>query len=112
MGKKSYGSGWMIGFGRKWMLVALLAGVASAACAQNAAWTVKPEWVRAHEEFLSSDAMGGRGSASRFEEVTANYVASEFIAYGLKPAPGMTGYLQSADVEVYTAPNGRQRVRL
>jgi aminopeptidase YwaD len=92
-----------------WVTVVLLA---SSASAQQTAWTVKPEWVRSHEEFLSSDAMGGRGSATRLEEITANYVASEFIAYGLKPAPGMTGYLQSADVEVFTAPNGRQRVRV
>ena len=72
---------------------------------------MKPEWVRAHEEFLASDALGGRGSATRAEEITANYVASEFIAYGLKPAPGMSTYLQSADVEVYEV-NGRKRVRL
>ena len=74
-------------------------------------WVVKPDWVRAHEEFLASDALGGRGSATRMEEITANYVASEFIGYGLKPAPGMTGYLESADVAPVTI-NGRQRMRL
>ena len=79
--------------------------------AQQAAWTVKPEWVRAHEEFLAGDAMGGRGSATRLEEIAANYVASEFMGYGLKPAPGLTTYLQSANVEAYSQ-NGRQRVRL
>src|SRR5579875_860631 len=69
--------------------------------AQSAApgsWTVKPEWVRAHEEFLASDAMRGRGSATHDEEIAATYVASEFIGYGLQPAPGMTGYVQSAGV--------------
>ncbi len=75
-------------------------------------WTVRPEWVKAHEDFLASDAMGGRGSASRLEEITATYVASEFEAYGLKLAPGMAGYIQSAAVEVYTDPHGRQRLRL
>ncbi len=65
---------------------------------QQAAWTVKPEWVRAHEEFLASDVMQGRGSATRDEEITATYVASEFMAYGLTPAPGMAGYIQSAEV--------------
>jgi hypothetical protein len=59
---------------------------------------VKPEWVRAHEEFLASDAMQGRGSATHDEEVTATYVASEFMGYGLKTAPGMSGYIQSAEV--------------
>ena len=98
--------------GRGWLGSILLAGLVSTAAAQQQAWTVRPEWVRAHEEFLASDAMGGRGSATRLEEIAANYVASEFMAYGLKPAPGMTGYLQSSDIETYTAPNGRQRARL
>ena len=62
------------------------------------AWSVKPEWVTAHEYFLSSDALAGRGSASRDEELAATYVASQFQSYGLKPAPGMTSYLQSADL--------------
>jgi hypothetical protein len=61
-------------------------------------WTVKPEWVRAHESFLSSDVLAGRGSATRDEELTATYVASEFESYGLKFAPGMTGYIQAAEV--------------
>ena len=59
---------------------------------------VRPEWVRAHEEFLASDALAGRGSATRDEQIAAEYVASEFVAYGLKPAPGMAGMLQSADL--------------
>ena len=70
----------------------------SVAAQQAGTWTVKPEWVRAHEEFLASDAMHGRGSATHDEEITATYVASEFRAYGLKPAPEMQGYLQSAEV--------------
>lgn len=61
-------------------------------------WTVKPEWVTAHEYFLSSDVLAGRGSATRDEELTASYVASEFQGYGLKPAPGMSGYIQTADL--------------
>jgi Zn-dependent M28 family amino/carboxypeptidase len=95
----------------KRLAVVLLVASASSIWAQSV-WTVKPEWVRAHEEFLASDALGGRGSATRQEEITANYVASEFIAYGLKTAPGMTGYLQPADIEAYTMPNGRQRFRV
>ena len=61
-------------------------------------WVVKPDWVRAHEDFLASDALGGRGSATRDEQIAAEYVASEYVAYGLKPAPGMTGMIQSADL--------------
>jgi hypothetical protein len=74
-----------------------MAGLGAAAHAQQG-WTVRPEWVRAHEEFLASDALAGRGSATRDERIAAEYVASEFVAYGLAPAPGMTGYIQSAEV--------------
>jgi aminopeptidase YwaD len=76
----------------------LMGGLVSASFAQQATWTVKPEWVRAHEEFLASDAMGGRGSATHDEEITATYVASEFMGYGLKMAPGMNSYIQSIEL--------------
>ncbi len=82
---------------RCWIGLVMLLG-ASFAGAQQASWTVKPEWVRAHEEFLASDVMAGRGSATRDEEIAATYVASEFMGYGLKTAPGMTGYLQIVEI--------------
>jgi aminopeptidase YwaD len=82
--------------GRAAGLLLVLTG--GSALSQSAGWTVKPEWVRAHEEFLASDAMQGRGSATHDEEVAAAYVASEFIAYGLQPAPGMNGYVQAAPI--------------
>jgi aminopeptidase YwaD len=62
------------------------------------AWVVRPEWVRAHEEFLASDALAGRGSATRDEQIAAEYVASEFLAYGLKPAPGLPTMIQTAEL--------------
>ena len=65
-------------------------------------WTVRPEWVKAHEEFLASDVLAGRGSASRDEHLAAMYVASEFEGYGLGFAPGMSSYLQAAQVEAPT----------
>lgn len=80
-------------------LVSALAVIASSvSLPAQQTWTVKPEWVTAHELFLSSDVLAGRGSATRDEELTATYVASEFESYGLKPAPGMSGYIQSAEV--------------
>ncbi len=79
-----------------WGASALIA-ISTALSAQQS-WTVKPEWISAHENFLSSDVLGGRGSATRDEELTATYVASEFESYGLKTAPGMTNYLQSAEI--------------
>jgi len=78
-------------------IAAVVLGVAGEARAQQG-WVVKPEWVRAHEEFLASDALAGRGSATRDEQIAAEYVASEFVAYGLKAAPGMNGMIQSAEI--------------
>jgi hypothetical protein len=81
-----------------YVAVLLAAAPTVVAKSTSRAWTVKPEWVRAHEEFLASDAMQGRGSATHDEEVTATYVASEFLGYGLKTVPGMSGYIQRAAV--------------
>jgi len=67
--------------------------VGSAAVAQA---EITERSVAAHEAFLASDALQGRGSATRDEAIAAAYVASEFQSYGLVPAPGMSGYLQPA----------------
>ncbi len=83
---------------RRGLAAGLLGILTGVAMAQGAPWTVKPEWIRAHEEFLASDVMAGRGSATRDEQIAATYVGSEFEAYGLRPAPGMTTYLQTAAI--------------
>ncbi len=81
------------------MFSAAVAALAFAGAAQaETSWTVKPEWVAAHEAFLASDALNGRGSATRDEAIAAAYVASQFQGYGLKTAPGMSGYLQTATI--------------
>lgn len=83
-------------------LAAALLLFSLSAFAQPAAspvWTVRPEWVHAHEAFLASDALGGRGSATPDEHIAAAYVASQFESYGLQHAPGMSSYIQSAGVE-------------
>ena len=53
--------------------------------------------IRAHEEFLASDVMQGRGSATHDEWVAATYVASELRQYGIEPAED-GGYIQRAVV--------------
>ena len=69
-----------------------------AAAQQQTKWIVEPQWVAAHEAFLASDALQGRGSATRDEAIAAAYVASQFQSYGLAHAPGMASYLQGATV--------------
>ena len=86
--------------------------VATAGQAQSPAheaWTVKPAWVSAHENFLASPALRGRGSATQDERVAATYVASVFERYGLTPAPGMDGFLQTAPLTM-TTPGGHARL--
>ena len=41
--------------------------------------------VRAHLEFLASDALNGRGSGTRDEQIAAEYVGAQFRRLGLKP---------------------------
>jgi aminopeptidase YwaD len=41
--------------------------------------------VRAHMEFLASDALNGRGSGTRDEWITATYIAAELRRSGLQP---------------------------
>lgn len=86
----------------------LIAGVLMGATAVHAEepWRVQQAWVSAHENFLAGDALQGRGSATRDEAIAAAYVASQFEGFGLTPAPGMTGYFQTAGVTRIT-PSGQ-----
>src|ERR1700689_1433430 len=51
--------------------------------------------IRAHEEFLASDAMQGRGSGTHDELVAATYIASELRQQGIEPAGDNGEYIQS-----------------
>ena len=59
-------------------------------------WTVKPQWIAAHERFLAGPELRGRGSATHDEAIAAAYVASEFEGFGVAHAPGMDSYIQTA----------------
>lgn len=90
-------------FKRSLLLAAGLVALATAVPVQSRAQTAAPlavdqARVVAHEAFLAGDALRGRGSATPDEAVAAAYIAARFQEYGLKPAPGMTGYLQTAGV--------------
>jgi aminopeptidase YwaD len=58
--------------------------------ATTAAAQVSERNVRAHMEFLASDAMQGRGSGTQFELLAGQYIASQLQQYGVEPA-GDTG---------------------
>jgi aminopeptidase YwaD len=54
--------------------------------------------VRAHMEFLASDAMNGRGSASRDEWITATYIAAQMRRNGLEPLGDAGGFVQTVEI--------------
>src|SRR5579863_7535464 len=52
---------------------------------------INPERIRAHVRFLSHDLLEGRGTGQRGGDIAAEYIATQFALYGLKPA-GDKGY--------------------
>jgi hypothetical protein len=78
-----------------WVVVLATAAISSAADAPKArdsqSHSVCVRCIEAHEDFLASDALGGRGSATHDELVAAEYIASELEQYGIQPAAGENG---------------------
>jgi aminopeptidase YwaD len=69
--------------------------VPARALAAQPAPSLCADCIRAHMEFLASDALRGRGSGTADELVAATYVASQLRAYGIAPAGSVGSYLQS-----------------
>lgn len=57
------------------------------------AQTIDTMAIRAHTRFLSADVLQGRGTGTRGEHIAAEYIASELIRLGVKPA-GNHNFLQ------------------
>jgi hypothetical protein len=47
---------------------------------------IDPEKIRAHVRYLSLDLLEGRGTGQRGGDIAAEYIATQFWLYGLKPA--------------------------
>src|SRR5215472_5549689 len=56
--------------------------------------TISPDRIRAHVRFLSHDLLEGRGTGQRGGDLAAEYIATQFALYGLKPAGDNGTYLQ------------------
>jgi Zn-dependent M28 family amino/carboxypeptidase len=52
------------------------------------------ERIRAHVRFLAHDLLEGRGTGQRGGDIAAEYIATQFALYGLKPAGDNGAYLQ------------------
>jgi len=69
--------------------------LATAAPAQPAAGpTFSADRFKAHVAFLADDRLEGRDTGSRGHEIAATYVASQFMALGLKPGGEQGGWFQ------------------
>lgn len=76
------------------------------AAAAAAMKSIDPERIRAHVRFLSHDLLEGRGTGQRGGDVAAEYIATQFALYGLKPAGDNGAYMQKVPlVGVTTLPD-------
>jgi Zn-dependent M28 family amino/carboxypeptidase len=77
---------------------ALALSLTAAALAQDGAAPAGPTFsadrFKAHVAFLSDDRLEGRDTGSRGHEIAAAYVASQFLALGLKPGGENGGWYQ------------------
>lgn len=53
----------------------------------------------AHLRFLASDRLRGRDTGSPELDIAADYIATEFQRWGVKPVPGAQGYFQPVPLE-------------
>ncbi|WP_240344880.1 hypothetical protein [Novosphingobium sp. THN1] len=74
----------------------LLSGAAVPALAEEPVFDAQA--VRAHVTFLADDLLEGRDTGSRGYDIAASYVASQFIALGLKPAAADGSFFQKLTV--------------
>jgi Zn-dependent M28 family amino/carboxypeptidase len=60
--------------------------------------SIDPEKIRAHVKFLADDLLEGRGPGLRGSEIAAQYIATQFALYGLKPGGDNGSYLQQINM--------------
>jgi len=87
------------------VLLVLLAGCANHAAPRTAPAKlgISEAAVRAHLEFLASDALNGRGSGTRDEQIAAEYVGAQFRRLGFKAGGAAGSYVQTVEMTRLTA---------
>src|SRR5271163_2087147 len=66
--------------------------------ARQAAASIDPEKIRAHDRFLASDLLEGRGPGKRGGQLAAEYIATQFALAGAKPAGDNGTFFQSVSL--------------
>ncbi len=68
--------------------------------------TITPDHIRWHVRYLSHDLLEGRGTGQRGGDIAAEYIATQFAEYGLKPAGDHGTYMQQVPlVGITTLPD-------
>jgi len=68
--------------------------------------SISPDHIRWHVRFLSHDLLEGRGTGQRGGDIAAEYIATQFAEYGLKPAGDHGTYMQKVPlVGITTLPD-------
>ncbi len=77
------------------LVLAFLLLATFAGNSRDAANLIQAENLKARMQFLASDDLQGRNAGSREGRIAANYIASEFMRFGLKPVGDNNTYFQS-----------------
>jgi aminopeptidase YwaD len=77
----------------------LIAVVSTGSVAAADADRIEEASVKAHMEFLASDAMNGRGSGTRDEWIAATYIAAQMRRNGLQPLGSDGDFVQAVEVD-------------
>jgi hypothetical protein len=56
--------------------------------------TISPDHIRWHVKYLSHDLLEGRGTGQRGGDIAAEYIATQFAEYGLRPEGDHGTYMQ------------------
>jgi len=65
--------------------------------------SINPDHIRWHVRYLSHDLLEGRGTGQRGGDLAAEYIATQFAEYGLKPAGDHGTYMQRVPLVGITA---------
>jgi len=79
-------------------VIAILATLAQVHAETERSASVSLEMLRGHINYLASDELGGRGVGSKGIDLAAEYIASQFLKYGILPGGDDGSYFQWFDV--------------
>lgn len=72
----------------------------------------RPEAIRAHTRYLSSDLLEGRGPGTRGDALATEYLATQFEGLGLQPAGDDGSYFQKVSLVGVTTKEAETRVEV